>query len=174
MEIEEQPLSVVLAEEEEGACEHQNQLCQQCWPQAASVTALSAFTSPPLGKDLLFCTTNKLWPLASHSMLIFLKAYSFYLISVLLTPLLLTTSQRKYTFSVINSNCHGCIAEPFFHTLFIFFFWNQIPFLFNPFKFRIWCRFLIRVIFFPANSFGYILMGTVILLHWEHVDLEKH
>lgn len=63
-------------------------------PQAASVTV----TSPAAGKYCSVQLTNyDLWPAIAYPY--FFKASSFYLISVLLTLLLLTTSQGKYIFS---------------------------------------------------------------------------
>lgn len=120
-------------------------------PQAATVTAPSAFTSPPLGKYCSAQLTNYgPWLVTACSYI--LKHPVFYLISVLFTPLLLTTSQGKYTFSTKSIlTAKGALLATFSHTLnFLLTLsgWNQIPVLFNPFKFRIWCRFLIGVIFF--------------------------
>lgn len=51
--------------------------------------------------------------------------------------------------------------------------WNQTPFLFNPFKFRVWCRFLIEVITFLMTvlvTSSWVLWFYVIgnTLNWKN------
>lgn len=121
IEIEEWSLTVVLAEEEEGACEHQKQLSASgAEPQAASVTALSAFTSPPLGK---YCTAQQTnygpWLVTAYSYFLKLPIFISFLFSY--SPASYHITGKIHFQYQINSNCQGCIAEPLFHTFLVLF-----------------------------------------------------
>lgn len=147
MEIEEQSLTVVLAEEEEGACE-QRQLCQQCW-----ATGCQCHCHIPCCGQVLLCTTNKLWSLACHSISLFFQSIQFLSIfcSPHSPPSYHITGKIHFQYQ-INSNCQGCFSELLFHTLFVFLLlWvaaTRSLSSINPFKFRIWCRILTEVIIF--------------------------
>lgn len=127
----------------------------------------TALHVPSFGQVLL-CTTNKWWP---HSTFMSLEASNFYLTSVLLIPQHLATSQGKYVFKNKSIPTVKDALQNHFFTCSLFSScsrWLETePFPPNPFKPRMWCRYLIMVILFPAHSFGYILIVTLMFASLE-------